>query len=144
MLPTSPLSRLDEQTRVSFLPRAAAREGALAVFTERPAFCLVRVSNIAVAASGFELRITLEPDAGLGFGNPERRFADIGAVWNGFYSDDLEWQSFPYANWYLYFDPALCATIREAIDLAHAESQPLLYDRLLLHVKRWRLANNRI
>ena len=113
MLPFSPISRLAAETRETLRRLAPAREGALAVFTETPTVSLVRVSNIVASDRDVTLNITLEPDAGIGFSNPEKRSTDIGSVWELLDVSFIEWSCAPYINWHLLSDPALYTSIQE-------------------------------
>ena len=143
MLPNDPFARLAEQTRQRFLRLAPAREGALAVFTESPTVSLVRVRDIVASDSEATLRITLEPDAGIGFRNPEQHSADIGSPWANLDVSTLEWSSAPYSNWHLLFDPALYTSVRETIQQFAAEGRQPAYLDLLRPVQRWRQAQRK-
>lgn len=107
--------------RESFPAIAAECEGALAIFMERPAATLVRVSNIRADDWGVKVTITCEPLPGMSRVGGEEQIdcCDISASWEIFIGDTLSWRA-RYIPWRLYFGPE---AIEKFIALAGREAE---------------------
>jgi|SRR5271163_2336071 len=104
-----------------------SREGALAIFMERPTTACVVVNNISADDWGVNVDITCVPSPGMRrLGEGKMETCHLSSAWQAFSFSDWEWSA-RYVAWKLLFDPKLIARMRELGIEAAAHAKEIDY-----------------